>query len=72
MYATFADGATQQVPATEVILAPNVAGVVIEVANQGTGQAATMRVAVGAAAYVGDVVTATWRVGDETLGSGVG
>ena len=72
MYATFADGATQQVPATEVILASNVAGVITEVVNQGTGQAATMRVAVGAAAYVGDVVTATWRVGNETLGSGVG
>ena len=72
MYATFADGATQQVPATEVILASNVAGVITEVVDQGTGPVATMRVAVGAAAYVGDVVTATWRVGNETLGSGVG
>eukprot|EP00964_Phaeocystis_antarctica_P090328 scaffold57769_cov69-Phaeocystis_antarctica.AAC.1 len=31
-----------------------------------------MTVAVGATAYVGDVVTATWRVGTETLGSGAG
>ena len=31
MYATFADGATQQVPATEVVLASNVTGVITEV-----------------------------------------
>ena len=72
VYATFADGATQQVPATEVLLASNLAGVLTQVAEQGTGHAATMTVAAGAAAFAGDVLTATWRVGNETLGSGVG
>ena len=72
VYATFTDGATQQVPTTEVVLASNVAGVVAEVVNLGASQVATMTVAPGAAAYVGDVLTATWRVGTETLGSGVG
>ena len=71
MYAAFTDGAMQQVPTSEVVLASNVTGVVTEVVDLGASQVATMTVAVGATAYVGDVVTATWRVGTETLGSGV-
>ena len=38
----------------------------------GASEPATMRVAVGATAFAGEVLTATWRVGSEVLGSGVG
>ena len=55
-----------------MLLASNLAGVLTEVAGQGTGHAATVTVAAGAAAFAGDVLTATWRVGNHTLGSGAG
>ena len=70
VFATFADGATQQVESAEVFLAPAVDGVVVT--NGTSNAAATMSVGIGATGYAGTVVTATWRVGTETLGTGVG
>ena len=70
VFATFADGATQQVESAEVFLAPAVDGVVVT--NGTSNAAAAMSVGIGATGYAGTVVTATWRVGTETLGSGVG
>ena len=70
VFATFADNATQQVESDEVFLAPAIDGVVV---TNGTSSAsATMSVGIGANGYVGTVLTATWRTGTETLGTGAG
>ena len=70
VFATFADNATQQIKSAEVFLAPTIEGVVVS--NGTSSEAATMRVGIGASGYAGTVLMATWQVGAETLGTGVG
>ena len=70
VFAAFSDGATQQVPAAEVELTSD--GGQVLLTNATASEPAKLTVAVGASAYVGSVVTAAWRVGAQTIGSGAG
>ena len=70
VFATFTDGMTQQVPASQVDLTSNSSGVTVS--NGTSSDAATLTVASGATTFMGTVLTAAWRVGVETVGTGAG